>query len=277
MVSVECSCAAKSDGIVCVYDDGHGPAGSGEHGGNAIASFLLGQVDTFAIDLQTSIVRPRDHIEEFFVQDDWRATPKLTLNLGVRWTLHHPSTEKNNQGAVFNLATQQLRLSGVNGYPRSAREMHYRNFAPRVGLAYAVTPQTVMRAGFGIVFIDQSGITTPFTTPQFPFIQNVQQKTQDQVNAAFALSSGPTVAPIALTPDAGLGQSVYTAESQRGSGYVQQWNAGGAAGVDANPVGGGCVCGIAHCARGYSGLEPESADGGAACDGADESRIADGR
>ena len=74
------------------------------------------------------------------------------------------------------------------------------------------------------MFIDQSGITTPFTTPQFPFIQNVQQKTQDSVNAAFQLKSGPTVAPIPLTPDAGLGQSVYTADRQAGSGYVEQWN-----------------------------------------------------
>ncbi len=93
-----------------------------------------------------------------------------------------------------------------------------------MGLTYLLTPKTVVRSGFGIVFIDQSGITTPFTTPQFPFIQNVQQKTQDSVNAAFPLANGPTVAPIPLTPDAGLGQSVYTANRAAGSGYVEQWN-----------------------------------------------------
>jgi hypothetical protein len=87
-----------------------------------------------------------------------------------------------------------------------------------------LTPKTVVRSGFGIVFIDQSGITTPFTTPQFPFIQNVQQKTQDNLRPAFVLSQGPSVAPIPLTPDAGLGQSVYTADRLAGSGYVQQWN-----------------------------------------------------
>ena len=87
-----------------------------------------------------------------------------------------------------------------------------------------LTPKTVVRSGFGIVFIDQSGITTPFTTPQFPFIQNVQQKTQDSVRPAFALSNGPTVAPIPFTPDAGLGQSVYTVNRTAGSGYVEQWN-----------------------------------------------------
>jgi hypothetical protein len=192
--------------------------------GNAIASFLLGQVDTFQIDLQQNKIRPRDHIEEYFAQDDWKVTNRLTLNIGARWTLHFPSTEKNNQGAVFNLGTQQLDYLGIDGFPRSARELHYGNVAPRIGYAYMLTPKTVVRSGFGIVFIDQSGITTPFTTPQFPFIQNVQQKTQDSLRPAFALSQGPSVAPIPFTPDAGLGQSVYTAERTAGSGYVEQWN-----------------------------------------------------
>jgi hypothetical protein len=163
-------------------------------------------------------------IEEYFVQDDWKASQRLTLNIGARWTLHFPSVEKNNQGAVFNLATQQLDYLGQNGNSRSARELHYDNFAPRIGLSFLATPETVVRSGFGLVFIDQSGITTPFTTPQFPFIQNVQQKTQDSVNAAFGLSKGPSVAPIPFTPDAGLGQSVYTAKKTAGSSYVQQWN-----------------------------------------------------
>ncbi len=193
-------------------------------GGNALASFLLGQVDTFSIDLQTSTLRPRDHIQEYFLQDDYRVSDRLTLNLGARWSLHSPSTEKNNQGAVFNLATQELDYAGVDGNPKSARQLHYGNVAPRVGFTYMLDPKTVVRSGFGIVFIDQSGITTPFTLPQFPFIQNVQQKTQDSINSAFALSSGPTVAPIALNADAGLGQSVYTANRTAGSGYVQQWN-----------------------------------------------------
>ncbi len=192
--------------------------------GNALASFLLGQVDTFQIDLQQEKLRPRDFIEEYFAQDDWRVTPTLTLNLGARWTLHHPSVEKNNQGAIFNLATEQLDYLGVGGNPRSARELHYGNLAPRIGFTLSLTPKTVVRSGYGIVFIDQSGITTPFTTPQFPFIQSVAQRTQDNVNAAFTLSSGPTVAPIPLTPDAGLGQSVYAAQRALGSGYVQQWN-----------------------------------------------------
>jgi Carboxypeptidase regulatory-like domain/TonB dependent receptor len=193
-------------------------------GGNALASFLLGQVDTFQIDLQTSVIRPRDHIFEYFAQDDWKLANRLTLNLGARWSLHFPSTEKNNQGAVFNLATQQLDYVGVNGNSKSARQLHYTNVAPRVGFAYLLTPRTVVRAGYGIVFIDQSGITTPFTIPQFPFIQNVTQKTSDSVVSPFTLSNGPSVSAIPLNASAGLGQSVYTVDRTAGSGYSQQWN-----------------------------------------------------
>src|SRR6201999_3488856 len=73
---------------------------NGATGGNAFASFLLGQVDTFSIDLQQRTIRPRDYIHEFFAQDDWRVSPSLTLNIGARWSLHMPSTETRNQGAV---------------------------------------------------------------------------------------------------------------------------------------------------------------------------------
>ena len=192
--------------------------------GNSIASFLLGQVDNFQIDLQENKMRPRDHIQEYFAQDDWKLSRRLTVSAGVRWTLNFPSTEENNQGAIFNLATQELQYLGQNGFSRSARTLHWDNFGPRAGVVYLLNTKTVVRSGLGIVFFDQSGITTPFTTPQFPFIQNVAQKTQDSVNAAFTLSAGPSVAPIPLTGDAGLGQSVYTANSKLGSGYVQQWN-----------------------------------------------------
>ena len=125
---------------------------------------------------------------------------------------------------MFNLNTQLLDYVGVNGNPRSVRTTHYDNLGPRVGFAYQLDNKTVIRSGFGIVFFDQSGITTPFTVPQFPFIQNVRQATQDSINSAFTLSSGPTVAPIALNQNAGLGQSVYTVNRNEGSGYVEQYN-----------------------------------------------------
>jgi hypothetical protein len=192
--------------------------------GLPLASFLLGQVQTFSIDLQKKTIRPRAHIEEYFVQDDWKATSRFTVNAGVRWTLNFPSTEVDNQGAVFNPQTQQLDYLSQNGMSRSARELHWHDFGPRLGLAYRVGEKTAIRAAYALVWIEQAGVTTPFTAPQFPFLQTVSQRTLDSINPAFILSSGPSVAPISYNADAGLGQGVFTVDRSLGSGYVQQWN-----------------------------------------------------
>jgi len=192
--------------------------------GNALASFLLGQVQIFSIDIQQKVQRPRAHIQEYFVQDDFKATPRLTINAGLRYTLNFPSTEVDNQGAVFNLQTQQLDFLGQNGFSRSARQLHKLDFGPRLGIAYRVNDKTVVRTGYGVIWIEMAGITTPFTTPQFPFIQTVSQRTLDNITPAFVLSTGPSVAPLPPTPDAGLGQGVFSADADLGSGYAQQWN-----------------------------------------------------
>lgn len=192
--------------------------------GNAIASFLLGQVSNFSIDLQQKTIQPRARILEFFAQDDFKVTSRLTINAGLRYTLNFPSTEAENQGAIFNLQTQQLDYLGKNGFPETARELHKANFGPRLGLAYRFTDKTVLRAGYGIVWQEQAGITTPFTLPQFPFIQTVTQRSLDGIVPAFVLSTGPNVQPLSLSPDAGLGQGVFAVDRDLGSGYVQQWN-----------------------------------------------------
>jgi Carboxypeptidase regulatory-like domain/TonB dependent receptor len=192
--------------------------------GNALASFLLGQVQTFSIDLQEKVLRPRAKSEEFFVQDDFKVSPRLTINAGLRYTLNFPSTDADDQGAVFNLATQQLEYFGQNGFSRTARKLHKLDLGPRLGLAYRLHDKTVVRAGYGLIWIEMAGITTPFTTPQFPFIQTVSQRTLDNINPAFVLAVGPTVAPLPLTPDAGLGQGVFAVDRELGSGYAQQWN-----------------------------------------------------
>ncbi len=200
------------------------PGTAANSGGNAFASFLLGQVQTFSLDLQRDVIRPRARILELFLQDDWQAARRLTLNLGLRYTLNFPSTEVNNQGAIFNLQTQQLDYLGVNGYPDTARQLHKLNFAPRLGMAFRLTERTVARAGYAVVWQEQAGITTPFTVPQFPFIQTATQRSLDGVNPAFVLSAGPNVQPAALDADAGLGQGVFAVDRDLGSGYVQQWN-----------------------------------------------------
>jgi hypothetical protein len=202
------------------------PAGLTSLTGNALASFLLGQVQNFSVDLQPNKIRPRAKFLELFGQDDFRVNSRLTLNLGLRYTLNFPSTEKDNQAAVFNLQTQQLDFLGQNGVPKAARELHKANFGPRLGLAYRLNDKTVIRAGFGVTWIEQAGITTPFTTPFFPFIQSVTQRTLNNITPAFQLSSGATVQPISSTPNSGLGQGVFSTDRELGSGYVQQWNVG---------------------------------------------------
>jgi hypothetical protein len=192
--------------------------------GNALASFLLGQVSNFSIDLQQDVIHPRARILEFFAQDDFKVTPRLTVNAGLRYTLNFPSTETDNQGAVFNLETQQLEYLGQNGFPESARELHKLNFGPRLGIAYRLTDRAVLRAGYGLIWQEQAGITTPFTIPQFPFIQTVTQRSLGGFTPAFTLWAGPNVQPIPLSPDAGIGQGVFSVDRDLGSGYVQQWN-----------------------------------------------------
>lgn len=192
--------------------------------GHALASFLLGQVSNFSVDLQQRTIRPRARVLEFFAQDDFKLSSRLTVNAGLRYTLNFPSTEVDNQGAVFNLQTQQLEYLGQNGFPATARELHKLNFGPRLGLAYRLTDKTVLRLGYGLVWQEQAGITTPFTIPQFPFIQTITQRSLDGVTPAFVLAAGPNVQPLGLTPDAGLGQGVFAVDRDLGSGYVQQWN-----------------------------------------------------
>jgi len=91
-------------------------------------------------------------------------------------------------------------------------------------VSYRANDRTVLRSGYGLIWIEQAGITTPFTAPQFPFIHSVSQRTLDSVTPAFILSQGPSVAAIPLTPDAGLGQGVFAVDRSLGSGYAQQWN-----------------------------------------------------
>jgi hypothetical protein len=188
--------------------------------GNAFASFLLGQVATFAIDLQQSEIRERAHFQEYFIQDDWKVSDRLTINPGLRYTLNFPSTEINGQTAVFNLQTRQLEYPGTD----PVRPLEKNNFGPRFGAVYRVTDKTIVSSGYGLIWIEMAGITTPFTTPSFPFLQTVSLRTLDQIAPAFVLANGPTVTPVDLTPTAGLGQGVFTVDAALGSGYAHQWN-----------------------------------------------------
>jgi outer membrane receptor protein involved in Fe transport len=143
-------------------------------------------VQNFTIDVQGETLKPRAKIGEFFFQDDFKATRRVTLNLGVRYTLNFPSTVVDDRGAVFNLQTQKLDYLGKHGFPRTARDLEKLNFAPRIGLALRITNSFALRSGYSMTWIEQAGITTPFTTPFFPFIQTAGQRSLDNINPAFS-------------------------------------------------------------------------------------------
>ena len=189
--------------------------------GAPLASFLLGQVQTFSIDLQTSEIQERARFQEYFIQDDWKVSNRLTITPGLRYTLNFPSNEINGQVGVFNLETQLLEYPG----DEPVRPLKKNNFGPRLGIAYRLTDKTLLSTGYGLVWIEMAGITTPFTTPSFPFLQTVSQRALSTVTPAFVLQNGPSVSPLEPTPTAGLGQGVFAVDGTLGSGYVQQWNA----------------------------------------------------
>ena len=109
----------------------------------------------------------------------------------MRYTLNFPSTEENNQvGRLQPARPSSSSISGRDGQPRAARQLHKLNFGPRLGIVGRVTDKTVVRTGYGMVWIEMAGITTPFTTPVFPFLQTVSQRTLDNITPAFALADG---------------------------------------------------------------------------------------
>ncbi len=161
---------------------------------------------------------------------------------------------------MFNLQTQQLDYPGDD----PVRPLKKDNFGPRLGLVYRLTDKTIVSSGFGIVWIEMAGITTPFTTPTFPFLQTVSQRALDTTNPAFVLANGPTVAPIPLTPSAGLGQGVFAVDGTLGSGYVATVECGGPARADHEHHVRSRLCRIEYHSRRHPRQQHQSADGGAA-------------
>lgn len=126
------------------------------------ADFLLGltYMETFANNTNISAI---EHAGYFFAQDDWRATPRLTLNLGMRYELPKPWYQPDGQSVTFIPGYQSTRFPNTPsslayqndpGVPNSIIKTNYTNLAPRFGLAYDVfgNGKTAIRAGFGIFY-----------------------------------------------------------------------------------------------------------------------------
>lgn len=88
-----------------------------------------------------------------FGQDDWRATQKLTLNIGVRYDVYTPYSEIHNHIANLDSSNGTIIQAGINGVSSHANvAVDYSNIQPRIGFAYSPTAKTVIRGGFGLVY-----------------------------------------------------------------------------------------------------------------------------
>jgi hypothetical protein len=163
--------------------------------GNGVADLLLGNLNSGVINYNDTFFRREPYVAVFF-QDDWKVSTKLTLNLGLRWDVQYPFTEIHNRvNGDFDYTTPQafsgqaianwranaastanypaapsaivggLTFAGVNGRPRRIYNFDFTNIQPRLGFAYALTPKTVLRGGFGIFYrtATQNGLTTGFS------------------------------------------------------------------------------------------------------------------
>jgi hypothetical protein len=198
--------------------------------GNAIADMLLGDVNTASVSRSfagisaATVAGLRQTSTNFFIQDDFRVLPNLTLNLGVRWEYNAPTTDKYNHLATFDPSfpnstpLPDLRVSTPqtpNIYNASKKE-----FSPRFGFAWTpLGPKTVIRGGYGVFWdvkllnvILNSALTAPFLTGY-----NFNQSTNGTPNINLANPYGGTSGGAAIP-------SASWVENPFRDGYVQQWN-----------------------------------------------------
>jgi len=155
----------------------------------------------------------------FFVQDDWKFTPTLTFNLGVRYDVFPGYHEVNDRVANFDPVGQRI-IQGGNSI-----ETDFTNVGPRIGFAWNFGPdhKLVLRGGYGIFYV-QDGLDYPPVIRNAPVTSSVQFGTFTGSPQVFNLTTGPPVAPI-VEPAVLTGNSVLFAQqlSQK-TASVNEWN-----------------------------------------------------
>jgi hypothetical protein len=214
-------------------------------GGSGMASFLLG-FPASGSAVTPAFAAGRQLYSAFFAQDDWKITRKLTLNLGVRWDLNSPWTERYNRLSFFNpnvpnpIAQQGgLNYNGAIGLVDTPADpsrhnilTNYHEFAPRIGLAFQLASKTVLRTGYGIFWVpndDNYGalpsqdIVNTATTPYLATINNGITPAGNFSNP-FPLG---IIQPPGRNPSyqqSLFGQNVSAPLLNNPFGYAQQWN-----------------------------------------------------
>ncbi len=143
---------------------------SGALSGAGPGDLLLG-LPSFGVQSQSDAVQTlRSTAVNFFVQDDWKIRPSLTLNLGLRYEYNTPPTDPTDRMSVLNLATGLISRAGTNGVSRSGTQPDRNNLAPRVGFAWSPDAESVIRGGYGVFFDSGMMITNTslyFNPPYF--------------------------------------------------------------------------------------------------------------
>ncbi len=193
--------------------------------GNAFASFLLGQVDSGSLQINEVTRGMRFPYFATYVQDDWKISSKVTLNLGLRWDLYLPLTEVNDNYSIMDPFTPNPAAGGRlgalifagEGTGRTGRKrltdgVSYNNFGPALGLAWSVTPKTVIRTGYQISYYQTGALGGGNAKPpSFGFTANPTFFSQDQgITPAFNWDNGfpqNFQRPPIIDPGFGVGSS----------------------------------------------------------------------
>jgi hypothetical protein len=150
------------------WTQGPNPTVSSAVAGLGLATFLLG-IPAGGVNPAPALAMTTKYAG-FYLQDSWKVTPSFTLNLGLRYELEGPRTDRFNQLTNFDFNAQSplrvpgldlrggLTFVGVNGMPRGNANLDTNNWAPRVGFAWKIQPKTVIRAGAGLFYAATTGV-----------------------------------------------------------------------------------------------------------------------
>jgi len=176
-------------------DAAQGVIGTTPDGGAGLAGFLLGLPSHFERYVSNSLNAYETQPRLFFYgQDTIRWTPKLSVNLGLRWEIYRPeSAARTDGGGWVDLATGEMRVAGQTGVDlRGDTSTSFKHFAPRLGIAYQANSKTVVRVGYGRSFdIGVFGSIFGHAITQNLPVLGAQQLNSNTGGFVFNLAQGP--------------------------------------------------------------------------------------
>jgi hypothetical protein len=209
--------------------------------GNGLADLLLGLPATTTISTTNTIFHEDLNYFAGYIQDDYRLTTNLTINLGLRWEFDGPFSEEHNNMYTFNPnivdpTTQKqggIEFAGYNGAPHSLIPNIYTGILPRVGFNYHAFRNTVVRGGYGIYQLPSIGFGTTGLTSASTV--NATFQSSDGVTPAYELSQGvphyssnvgPNGQPLIPTSLTSPSSSVVQLPLRPVLPYLQEWQLG---------------------------------------------------